>query len=233
MLLLPPNKLLSKSARSLALAEVVVLEVVLDVVVVESEAWVVPDGEVVDVAAAATELATPVAASDALLTAAAGAVEAAAVLSAAAGTGTDTTGVEVEAAADSAALAAPVSEPAADVSAAGAVVEAAAGAVDATGSLRAFAAAAVVVLTTLVETIPAAAPWTMPADEPFPTAGEPTAKLARAAAVAIVEKTRIVIVEAVHTRTIHLVDPLIAAGTSNCRIRRVKDERREPGKDSS
>jgi hypothetical protein len=55
--------------------------------------------------------------------------------------------------------------------------------------------------------------------------------LASAAAVAIVEKTRIVIVEAVHTLTIHLVDALIAAATSNCRIRRVKDERREPEKD--
>lgn len=197
MLLLPPNKPLSKSARSPALAEVVVLEEVLDVVDDASEAWVVPDGAVVEVAAAATELATPVAASDAP---AAGAVEAAAVLSAAAGTETETMGVGVEAAPESAALAAPVSEPAADVSAAGAVVEAAAGAVDATASLGAFAAV-VVVSATLVETIPAAAPWTMPEDEPFPTAGEPTAKLASAAAVAIVEKTRIVIVEVIHTRT--------------------------------
>lgn len=196
VLLLPPNKPLSKSARSPALAEVVVLEEVLDVVDDASEAWVVPDGAVVEVAAAATELATPVAASDAP---AAGAVEAAAVLSAAAGTETETMGVGVEAAPESAALAAPVSEPGADVSAAGAVVEAAAGAVDATASLGAFAA--VVVSATLVETIPAAAPWTMPEDEPFPTAGEPTAKLASAAAVAIVEKTRIVIVEVIHTRT--------------------------------
>lgn len=197
VLLLPPNKPLSKLARSPALADVVVLEEVLDVVLEASEAPVVPDGEVVEVAAAATELATLVAASDTLLAAAAGAVEAAAVLSAAAGTETETMGVEVA----ESALAAPVSEPAADVSAAGAVVEAAAGAVDATASLGAFAAAAVVVLIILVETIPAAAPWTMPADEPFPTAGEPTAKLASAAAVAIVEKTRIVFVEIIHTRT--------------------------------
>lgn len=225
VLLLPPNRLLSKSARSPALAEVVVLEEVLDVVDDASEAWVVPDGEVVEVAAAATELATPVAPSDAL---AAGAVEAAAVLSAATGTETETMGVGVEAAPESAALAAPVSEPAADVSAGGAVVEAAGGAVDAAASLGAFAAAAeVVVLTTLVETISAAAPWTMPEDEPFPAAGEPTAKLASAAAVAIVEKTRIAIVEVIHTRT---KDPLRAATTSNCRIRRVKDERRESKK---
>lgn len=195
VLLLPPNKPLSKLARSPALADVVVLEEVLDVVLEASEAPVVPDGEVVEVAAAATELATPVAASDTLLAAAAGAVEAAAVLSAAAGTETETMGVEVA----ESALAAPVSEPAADVSAAGAVVEAAAGAVDATASLGA-SAAAVVVLATLVETMPAAAPWTMPEDEPFP-AGEPTAKLASAAAVAIVVKTRIVIVEVIHTRT--------------------------------
>lgn len=187
VVLLPPNKLLSKSAISPALADVVVLALVLAVVVVESEAPVVPDGEVVEVAAAATELATPVAASGALLTATAGAVEAAAVLSAAAGMGTETMGVEVEAAADSAALA-------------GAVVVAAAGAAAATGSLGPFAAA-VVVLTTLVETISAAAPWTIPEDEPFPAAGEPTAKLASAAAVAIVEKTRIVVVEVIHTRT--------------------------------
>lgn len=224
MLLLPPNRLLSKSARSPALAEVVVLEEVLDVVDDAPEAWVVPDGEVVEVAAAATELATPVAPSDAL---AAGAVEAAAVLSAATGTETERMGVGVEAAPESAALAAPVSEPAADVSAGGAVVEAAGGAVDAAASLGAFAAAAVVVLTTLVETISAAAPWTMPEDEPFPAAGEPTAKLASAAAVAIVEKTRIAIVEVIHTRT---KDPLRAATTSNCRIRRVKDERRESKK---
>lgn len=205
VLLLPPNKPLSRPARSLALAEVEDVEEGLDVVVLAaSEAGVVLDADVAaDVAAGATELATPVAASDALLTAAGGTVEAAAVLSGAAGTDTETIGVGEEAAAESGALAAPVSDPAADAAGAGAVVGAASGAVDATGSLGAFAAAAaaVVVLATLVETI-AAAPWTTPADEPFPAAGEPTAKLASAAAVAIVEKTRIVvIVEVIHTRT--------------------------------
>lgn len=172
--LFPPNKPLSKPARSLALAEGDELSLLPEKVVDEPEPWPLLEPELVGAADAAAEVKPLDTASATLLAAEAAAGEvpagAAAVVSgaaAAAGTETDTTG-DGEAAAG----------------AAGCVVGAAAvsgaGTVDtATGWLGASAA--------LVGGAAAD-------DESAGTAGEPTAKLANTTVVASVEKKRIVVV---------------------------------------
>lgn len=246
VLLLPPNKLLSSDAMSLADEEVAVLLDVVEDAVPFEESALVAVAELEDEAApealepeAVLAVLDPPLETDAVESPATVPVEAPAAEAAVSPPAAEDAALEAgsfawavvvaaAAAVDSGALAC---EASAVVSAGSAEVAAAAEAAAASAEVVAAAAgcsAAAVVLEspTLEETTPAAPPWIMP-DELFATAGEATARLASIAAVAIVEKTRILNFCEAHAHTTHSQGPAatlqLSGSSSKRRAERVRE----------